>query len=191
METKNTKKIIEVKTTVPASINVAWDLFTNPKHITRWNYATDEWYCPFAANNLLKDGTFNYRMEARDGSAGFNFSGKYDKVNHEEILDFTLNDGRKVKVIFIPDGISTKITEAFETDSQYDPEMQKNGWQAILDNFKNYVEYTNKYQPKVYQIDIQASKIEVWLQEMFWGDYFGSCQDKYGINWMFNCAEKV
>lgn len=129
-----------INTFVKAPKKRVWDSFTLPKHITRWNFATPEWHCPRAENDLRNDGRFLYRMEAMDGSLGFDFSGTYDEVALEKALRYTLDDGRKVNVTFDENSEGTQVTETFEAEAQNSVEMQRQGWQAILDNFKSYVE---------------------------------------------------
>lgn len=129
-----------ITTFVKAPKKRIWDSFTLPKHITRWNFATPEWHCPRAENDLRNDGRFLYRMEAKDGSLGFDFSGTYDEVALEKALRYTLDDGRKVNVTFDENSEGTQVTETFEAEAQNSVEMQRQGWQAILDNFKSYVE---------------------------------------------------
>jgi len=106
----------------------------------KWNHASDDWHAPRAVNDLSVGGKFNIRMEAKDGSAGFDFRGVYDEVDRNEKIAYTIADGRKVEVLFSGDGNETKIVTAFEAEFTNPIEMQKAGWQAILDNFKNYAE---------------------------------------------------
>ena len=142
METKETT-IITVLAIVNAPIEKVWRFWTTPEHIIKWNNASDDWYTPKAENNLFTGGKFNYRMEAKDGSFGFDYWGVYNKVILFKLIDFTLGDGRKVKIIFTSQGNNTEVDETFEAESENPIDMQRVGWQAILDNFKKYVE-TNK-----------------------------------------------
>ena len=132
------------KVTVHASINASldevWRRFTTPADVEQWNTASEDWHTTTANNELQVGGKFSYRMEAKDGSFGFDFWGIYDTVEEFKRLDYTLGDGRKVSVAFEFTGIGTKLTETFETEDQNPVEMQQLGWQAILDNFKKYVE---------------------------------------------------
>jgi uncharacterized protein YndB with AHSA1/START domain len=141
METGNILTIT-VKTTVHAPIEKVWKYWTEPKHITKWNNASDDWHTPFADNDLRVGGKFLSRMEAKDGSFGFDFSGIYDDVKLFEVISYTLEDGRKVKITFIGQENETKIMETFESESINSIELQQKGWQAILDNFKKYAEQT-------------------------------------------------
>ncbi len=131
---------ITISTTINAPIDQVWEAWTNPEHITQRNHASDDWHSPRAENDLRVDGRFKTRMEAKDGSAGFDFEGTYTNVNGKEIIEYTMDDSRRVSVKFIEDGESIKILETFETETQHSEEMQKQGRQMILDNFKNYVE---------------------------------------------------
>lgn len=131
---------ITVETTVHAPVEKVWEYWTEPEHITKWYFATDEWHAPNAENDLRVGGKFVTRMEAKDGSFGFDFGGVYDEVRKNEFIAFTLGDGRKTAVTFISHDNETRVTEAFEAEAANEIEMQKAGWQAILDNFKKYSE---------------------------------------------------
>lgn len=131
---------ITVETVIDAPVEKVWKFFTAPEHITKWNNASDDWYTPSAKNDLKVKGEFVYRMEAKDGSFGFDFGGVYDEVKPNEVIAYTIGDGRKVKVPFVKVGNSTKVIETFEAEVENSLELQKGGWQAILDNFKKYVE---------------------------------------------------
>jgi uncharacterized protein YndB with AHSA1/START domain len=137
-----TNSKITVKTTVNAPVEKVWESWTAPEHITKWNNASDDWHTPFAENELTVGGKFRYRMEAKDGSFGFDFTGIYDEVQPHKNIAFTLDDGRKVEVTFVGADNSTEIIETFEAESQNSIELQQKGWQAILDNFKKYTEGT-------------------------------------------------
>ncbi|HEU5054836.1 MAG TPA: SRPBCC family protein [Hanamia sp.] len=134
------KKMITVETLVNAPVRKVWATWTNPEDIKKWNSASDDWHTPHATNDLREGGRFSSRMESKDGSMGFDFSGTYQKVNEHELIEYTIDDGRKVKVIFSGDGDFTKVIESFEAESENSEEMQRGGWQSILDNFKKYVE---------------------------------------------------
>ena len=134
------KTNIILETTVNAPIEKVWECWTVPEHIGQWNNASDDWHTPSASSDLRNGGHFSYRMEAKDGSFGFDFGGVYDEVKTNELISYTLGDGRKVKVIFTGTGDTTKVTEAFEAETENPVELQRGGWQAILNNFKNYVE---------------------------------------------------
>lgn len=139
METTN-NKIITVETTVKATVAEAWKLWTTPEDIIKWYSASPDWHTPHAANDLKAGGSFLFRMEAKDGSMGFDFTGTYDVINLNEYIEFTAGDNRKVKILFRGEGNQTHITESFEAEAVNSIEQQKAGWQAILDNFKKYTE---------------------------------------------------
>jgi len=132
--------IITVEATVNVPVEKAWDVFTNTKHITGWNSPSEDWHSPKAENDLRPGGTFSYRMEAKDGSFGFDFGGTFDEVKPNELLAYTIGDGRKVENVFTNEGGATKVTVTFEAENQNSIEMQRGGWQAIMDNYKKYAE---------------------------------------------------
>jgi uncharacterized protein YndB with AHSA1/START domain len=139
METLSRTKIT-VETTVNAPVEKIWQLWSGPNHITKWANASDDWHTTRAENDLRTGGIFLSRMEAKDGSFGFDFGGTYDEVKNFELIEYTLGDGRKVKITFSPAEGGTKVVETFEAESTNPVEMQRSGWQAIMDNFKKYVE---------------------------------------------------
>lgn len=140
METATTPTVVTIETTVNAPVEKAWEAFTKPEHIIRWNHASEDWHSPRAENDIRKGGKFNIRMEARDGSMGFDFAGEYDEVKENEHIEYTMGDGRKVKVIFKQQGKKTQVVESFDAENTNSVEMQRNGWQAILDNYRKYAE---------------------------------------------------
>jgi len=142
METAE-KTRITVAATINAPLQKVWDLWTNPAHIIKWNNASDDWHTPSAENDLSEGGKFSYRMEAKDGSFGFDFGGIYDAIIDNERIEYTMGDGRKAEVLFANNSGSTTVTETFEAESENPVEMQRGGWQAILDSFKKYVESAN------------------------------------------------
>jgi uncharacterized protein YndB with AHSA1/START domain len=134
------KTTITVEITVNAPIEKVWEYWTKPEHIMQWNNASDDWHTPSATNHLRIGGKFTCRMEAKDGSFGFDFWGIYDEVITNELIVYTMGDGRKAKVIFTSIGDSTKVVETFEAENENSIELQRGGWQAILNNFKKYAE---------------------------------------------------
>lgn len=132
--------MITVQTTVNASIDKVWDFWTLPEHIVNWSFASAEWHSPKAENDVKEGGKFLTTMAAIDGSMSFDFEGEYTLVKPKEALEYVMADGRKVEIAFkkVEDGI--EITERFDPETQNSEEMQKGGWNAILDNFKTYVE---------------------------------------------------
>ena len=134
--------LISVEVTINANVETVWEKFTKPEHIVQWNAASADWHTPSASNDLTLGGRFNYRMEARDGSMGFDLGGVYEVVITNDRLRYRLDDNRLVHVLMVPeaDNTQTRLVEMFETETQNPPELQKQGWQAILNNFKQYVE---------------------------------------------------
>ena len=139
METQE-KTIITVESTVNAPVEKVWEYWTKPEHITKWNNASDDWHTLWVKADLREGGSFVARMEARDGSMGFDFGGVYDILRPNEYIEYTIGDGRKVKVTFSVQGNTTKVVESFEAENTNSVEIQQGGWQAILDNFKKYTE---------------------------------------------------
>jgi uncharacterized protein YndB with AHSA1/START domain len=131
---------ITVETLVLKPVEDVWNSWTTPEHITRWNQASEDWHTPFAENDLREGGRFKSTMAAKDGSMSFDFTGVYTKVVPHQEIAYTIDDGRTVTVAFKREGAHTAVTEIFEAESMNAPEMQKAGWQAILDNFKQYTE---------------------------------------------------
>jgi len=134
------KESITIETTVQTPVEKVWQLWTEPEHLTQWNTASDDWHVPRAENDLRVGGKFLTRMEAKDGSFGFDFGGVYDDVRINEFISYTMDDGRKVAITFIREEDSTKVIETFDAEATNPVEMQRAGWQSILDNFKKYCE---------------------------------------------------
>jgi uncharacterized protein YndB with AHSA1/START domain len=134
------KNKILVQVTVSEDLNKVWDYYTNPEHITNWNFATDDWHCPHASNDMKVGGKYSVRMEAKDGSFGFDFEAIYDEVEPNRFFSYTMPDGRQVKVTFYEIIHRTTVKVNFDAETENSLEMQKEGWQAILDNFKSYTE---------------------------------------------------
>jgi len=134
------KTMITVGSTVNAPLEKVWQLWTSPEHMTQWNFASDEWHSPKADNDLRPGGRFSVRMEAKDGSFGFDFGGVYDLVKPNELIEYTMDDGRKAKISFSNKGSETAVTTSFEAETENSIELQQAGWQAISDNFKKYAE---------------------------------------------------
>ncbi len=133
---------IIIETNIDAPIEKVWKAWITPEDIVKWNNASDDWFTPSADNDLKEGGEFMYRMEAKDGSFGFDFSGKYNKIKEQELLEYILADDRKATVAFSEKDGKTTVTQTFEPEPETDNdiETQKAGWQAILDNFKKYVD---------------------------------------------------
>ncbi|WP_264552245.1 SRPBCC domain-containing protein [Flavobacterium sp. N2038] len=132
--------MITVQNTINAAVEKVWELWITPKHIQNWNYAFDTWHTPFAENDLKVDGKFRYEMAAKDNSAGFDFEGVYTKVEKFSLIEYKLLDNRTGSVYFEIDGDQVKITEVFEPNATDVVSMQQMWCQAVIDNFKKYVE---------------------------------------------------
>ena len=139
METAE-KSIITVEATIRAPIEKVWAYWNEPNHITKWCFASNDWHAPKAESDLRVGGSFTTRMEAKDGSFGFEFGGIYDVVDLHQFISYTLADTRKVEITFKADAEQTHIIEKFEAESENPLEMQQGGWQMILNNFKSYAE---------------------------------------------------
>lgn len=141
MKMETGKKVtITVETIVHAPVAKVWEHWTEPQHITKWCFASDDWHAPNAENDLRVGGKFSTRMEAKDGSFGFDFGGVYDEVKTNELISYTMGDERKVAITFIGQGNDTKVIETFDAETTNSIEMQEAGWKAIMDNFKKYSE---------------------------------------------------
>lgn len=177
---------ITVQSTIQADTQKVWDFYTQPEHIIGWNFASDDWHCPRATNDLRVGGKFSARMEAKDGSYGFDFNTLYDEVEVHEKIAYTMEDGRKAAITFSGENGATLVTVTFDAENQNDLEMQRSGWQAILDNFKKYVELkalrffefsVDKENSTIYiKRDFNASLQRVWqawttaeLLDRWWG----------------------
>jgi uncharacterized protein YndB with AHSA1/START domain len=131
---------VTVAATINAPVEKVWNYWNAPAHINGWCFASPDWHAPHAENDLTVGGKFLTRMEARDGSIGFDFWGIYDTVETHTHIAYTLGDNRQVTIDFISHGDSTEVIEIFDAEDQNPVEMQQMGWQAILNNFKNYTE---------------------------------------------------
>lgn len=130
---------IAVQATVNAILNKVWDFYTNPKHIINWNFADPSWHCPSAENDMRVGGTYKARMEAKDGSFGFDFEAIYSEINEGKNFTYEFG-GRTATVLFNDLGSQTEVVVTFDPESENPIEMQKQGWQMILNNFKYYSE---------------------------------------------------
>ncbi|GAB6109101.1 SRPBCC domain-containing protein [Fusibacter bizertensis] len=131
---------IKIEVTLNEDLNRVWEYFTEPKHIIKWYFASDDWHCPNAVNSLSVGNKFNYRMEAKDGSFGFDFEGEYLKIIPQSELEYILADGRIVNLYFEKHDDYIKLIEIFDPEKLNPIEMQREGWLSILKNFKKYVE---------------------------------------------------
>lgn len=132
--------VLKVSAEVEVPVEKAWELFNTPEHIVNWNAASPDWHTPRASNDLRTGGSFSFRMEARDGSFGFDFAGEYTEVVPMTSFAYKMEDGRTARVEFHPIETGTLVITQFDAESSNPLEMQQNGWQAILDNFKRYAE---------------------------------------------------
>lgn len=132
--------MITVQNIINVSIEKVWNFWTLPEHITKWSFASPDWHTPFAENDLREGGKFKSTMAAKDGSMSFDFEGEYTLVKQNEAIEYVMADGRKVEITFkeTPNGV--EVIESFDPETQNPEEMQRGGWQAILDNFKSYAE---------------------------------------------------
>ena len=132
--------MITVQNTINASIDKVWEFWTQPEHIKNWSFASAEGHPPYAENDLREGGKFKSTMAAKDGSMSFDLGGEYTLVEKNKAIEYVLEDGRKVEITFTetPDGV--EIIQSFDPETQNSDEMQQGGWNAILDNFKSYVE---------------------------------------------------
>ncbi|HLW10709.1 MAG TPA: SRPBCC family protein [Fermentimonas sp.] len=131
---------ITVQSAIHADVAKVWEYYNQPEHITRWNFADPLWHCPSATNELRVGARYVARMEAKDGSFGFDFSATYNEVVEHEKIVYTLDDGRDVEITFDSEEGITLVIVTFDAENQNSVEVQKQGWQAILDNFKKYTE---------------------------------------------------
>jgi uncharacterized protein YndB with AHSA1/START domain len=141
MET-TTNSAITVTAIVNAPVEKVWKCWSEPKHITNWCQASDDWHAPYAENDLRKDGKFKTTMAARDGSVSFDFEGIYTNVEQHKLIEYAMADGRKVKITFSAKGKETEVVESFDPEGTNPLDMQRQGWQSILNNFKKYTEAT-------------------------------------------------
>jgi uncharacterized protein YndB with AHSA1/START domain len=156
------KKSITVETTIKAPVEKVWSYWTNPEHITRWCQASDDWHAPYSENDLKVNGKFKTTMAARDGSASFDFEGIYTQVQLNKLIAYIILDGRKVTIAFSENDDQTKIVETFETENENSAEVQRDGWQAILDNFRKYVESSVVMEKLHFEIEINAPAEKVY-----------------------------
>jgi uncharacterized protein YndB with AHSA1/START domain len=138
--TKLSANAITIETTVNAPMEKVWESWTSPDAIQNWCNASPEWHTPKATNDVRVGGKFMTRMEAKDGSMGFDFEGIYTEVTPNRSIAYGMADGRQVHTTFEDHGNSVKIVESFDPENENPIEMQRGGWQAILDNFKKYTE---------------------------------------------------
>lgn len=133
-----THQSITVSTLIPKQLLYVWNCWTKPEHIIHWNFASEDWHCPSAINDLFVEGRFSWRMEAKDGSFGFDFTGRYTNIVEYQLIEYRMDDDRFVSIQFIERAEGVELVETFEAETENSIELQAMGWQAILDNFKKY-----------------------------------------------------
>jgi uncharacterized protein YndB with AHSA1/START domain len=133
-------KMITVQSNVNAPIETVWECWTTPEHIMKWNNASEDWHTPYAENDLQVGGKFKSTMASKDGTMSFDFEGVYTLVKQNEAIEYVMADGRKVEISFEETADVVLVIESFDPETENPEEMQKDGWQAILDNFKKHVE---------------------------------------------------
>lgn len=138
---------ITVENMVKADAEKVWELWTKPEHIKNWCNASEDWHAPHAENDVRAGGRFKTTMAAKDGSFSFDFEGIYSVAKHAEALEYAMADGRHVSIQFIKQNDGTKIIETFDPETTNSLDMQRSGWQAILDNFKKYAESKSNIKP--------------------------------------------
>jgi len=153
---------ITVAATINAPIDKVWSLWTESAHIVHWNYASEDWQTTYAENQPVTGGRFLSHMEARDGSVGFDFTGEYSNVEENRIIEYLLDDDRKVQVTFVSQNNKTVINECFEAEETNPVELQQTGWQAIMNNFKNYAEAYGTVEVLHFEINIKASTDKIY-----------------------------
>ncbi len=131
---------IKIETTVAANTDKVWEAWTKSEHITKWNFADDSWHCPSATNDMRVGGKYTARMEAKDNSFGFDFEAVYDEIVDQKKITYTMTDGRKATTLFEDQSGKTKVITTFDAESESSVDMQRDGWQAILNNFRKYAE---------------------------------------------------
>ena len=136
----NITNTITIQAVIQAPVEIVWELYTAPEHVTQWNHASEDWHTPKAENDLRPGGKFLYRMETKDGSSGFDFWGTYNRIKTNEFIEYIMGDGRRVKVTFTKKKHETNVVIEFDAEIKNSIKMQRSGWKAILDNFKQYVE---------------------------------------------------
>jgi uncharacterized protein YndB with AHSA1/START domain len=132
--------LITVEAIIEAPIDIVWNFWTKPEHVQHWNFASPDWHCPKATSDFTVGGEFHYIMAAKDGSVDFDFCGTFTKILDRSFIEIFLEDGRELNIQFESEGAHTKIIETFEPEEVNSIELQRQGWQSILNQFKQYVE---------------------------------------------------
>lgn len=150
------KELVTIVAKVNAPIEKVWELWTGPEHIIKWNAASEDWHTTSAENDLRIGGKFTSRMEAKDGSFRFDFGGVYNEIDEHERIVYTMGDDRKVWTTFTKIDGGTEVISTFEAESENPVDMQKAGWQSILDNFKKYSENSRNWVKLKFDVKIDA-----------------------------------
>ncbi|WP_026967981.1 SRPBCC family protein [Algoriphagus terrigena] len=168
-----TKSKITVAAEIAAPVNQVWTAYNSPRHIVKWNCASPDWHSPSATNELEPGGSFSYRMEAKDGSMGFDFEGVFQEVKPNELVSYVMGDGRGAEVVFEDKGDKTLVTVTFDAEEMNSEEMQREGWQSILDNFKKHVEgFQHDSMHFEIEIDAPVSKVfDIMLSDETYRDW--------------------
>jgi len=159
---ETTKNKITVGTQIKAPIEKVWQLWTDPNHIIRWYQASEDWHTTYAENNMMVGGRFLSRMEAKDGSHGFDMTGQYTLIAPQQAIHYVMDDGREVEITFTTDGEYTHVTETFDPETVNSLELQQAGWQAIMDSFKQHVASADRFVNLRFDIYINASTEKVY-----------------------------
>lgn len=154
--------MITVSTIVHVPIEKAWEIWTTPEYITKWNHASDDWHTPYAEVDLQTGGHFLSRMESKDGEHGFDFRGMFTEVIPHEKIAYVMEDGREAIISFSAGETGTTVTESFTPENENPIELQQQGWQAIIDNYKKYAESLQKLTTLAYSIAINAPASKVY-----------------------------
>lgn len=132
--------IIHIEALVRQRLDLVWQAYHDPAHVVKWNFASADWHCPAAKASFVEGGSFSHRMEAKDGSFGFDFEGVYDRIEPKSLIRYHLLDDRVVDVVFEEKKGFVRVAVAFEAETMNSPELQQEGWQAILNQFKRHAE---------------------------------------------------
>jgi len=188
------KNSITIKALLNVPVQKAWLAYTNPAAVMQWNFASDDWYCPTAENDLRVGGKMKSRMEAKDGSFGFDFEAIYDEVILQKKLSYSLSDGRKVTIVFESEGDKTNVVTTFDPENQNPREMQEGGWQAILNNYKAYAERTKNLETLYFETEINApvTKVaEVMLADKTYREWTAEFNPTSGYKGSWKKGEKM
>jgi len=191
------KTVITISATINAPITKVWECWTNPKHIVHWNFASDDWHAPHAINPLTVGSTFSFRMEAKDGSQGFDFQGTYKQIIPYEHIRYVLDDGREATVTFESRQDGIFVEEQVEAEHTFPVDMQREGWQAILNNFKKHTESQSSFSTLFFPILIKSpistvystmlDKFVDWTSVFSPGSYYeGSWEKGASIRFLTN-----